>query len=99
MIRGHDTSIIFLRLLFCELLYNICKQILYFPSMVDGKDSKPKEGNVYMEKQRFELMPNVFLTVLHTEKFRTNCLSVNLLRPLREKEAAENALLDRKSVV
>lgn len=46
-----------------------------------------------MEKQRFELMPDVFLTVLHTDKFRTNCLSVNILRPLRREEAALNALL------
>lgn len=46
-----------------------------------------------MIRQRIELLPEVFLTVLHTDKFRTNCLSVNLLRPLRESEAALNALL------
>lgn len=46
-----------------------------------------------MNKQRMELMPGVFLTLLHTEKFRTNCLSVSLLRPLNTEEAAYNALL------
>ncbi len=38
-------------------------------------------------------MPDVYLTILDTDKFRTNCLSVNLLRPLRREEAAMNALL------
>lgn len=46
-----------------------------------------------MEKTRIELLPDVFLTVLHTDKFRTNCLSVSLLRPLCREEAAYNALL------
>lgn len=46
-----------------------------------------------MYKTRYELLPDVFLTVLHTEKFRTNCLSVSLLRPLCREEAALNALL------
>lgn len=46
-----------------------------------------------MLKQRIQILPDVFLTVLHTDKFRTNCLSVNLLRPLCEGEAALNALL------
>jgi predicted Zn-dependent peptidase len=46
-----------------------------------------------MDKQRFELMPGVFLTVLRTDKFKTNCLSLNLLRPLCQEEAALNALL------
>lgn len=42
---------------------------------------------------RFELMPGVCLTVIPTDKFKTNCLSVNLLRPLCQEEAAYNALL------
>lgn len=46
-----------------------------------------------MKQQRVELMPGVFFTCLHTEKFRTNCLSISLLRPLDQREAAENALL------
>jgi predicted Zn-dependent peptidase len=46
-----------------------------------------------MDKERFELMPGVFLTVLSTDKFKTNCLSLNLLRPLEQSEAAMNALL------
>lgn len=46
-----------------------------------------------MTKKRFELMPGVFLTVLNTDKFKTNCLSLSLLRPLCREEAALNALL------
>lgn len=42
---------------------------------------------------RFGLMPGVYLTVIPTDKFKTNCLSVNLLRPLCQQEAAYNALL------
>lgn len=42
---------------------------------------------------RFELMPGVYLTVIPTDKFKTNCLSINLLRPLCQEEAAYNALL------
>ncbi len=46
-----------------------------------------------MKKQRIELMPQVYLTVLETDRFRTNCLSLNILRPLRQEEAALGALL------
>ena len=46
-----------------------------------------------MDKTRKELLPGVFLTVLHTDKFKTNCLSLSLIRPLCREEAALNALL------
>ncbi len=46
-----------------------------------------------MNRQRLELMPDVYLTVLHTDRFRTNYLSLNILRPLCREEAALNALL------
>ena len=46
-----------------------------------------------MKKQRFSLLPGVSLTVLETDKFKTNCLSLNILRPLCREEAALNALL------
>ncbi len=46
-----------------------------------------------MIRKRMELLPNVFLTVISTDKFKTNCLSLNLLRPLSREEAAYNALL------
>ena len=46
-----------------------------------------------MEKTRKELLPGVFLTILHTDKFKTNCLSLSLIRPLCREEAALNALL------
>lgn len=46
-----------------------------------------------MTNQRIQLLPGVYLTVLSTNKFKTNCLSLNLLRPLCREEAAYNALL------
>ena len=46
-----------------------------------------------MNKTRKMLLPGVFLTVLHTDKFKTNCLSMSLIRPLCREEAALNALL------
>lgn len=46
-----------------------------------------------MKKQYFPLLPGIGLTVLETDKFKTNCLSLNILRPLRQEEAAMNALL------
>mgnify|MGYP002861085877 CR=1 FL=1 len=46
-----------------------------------------------MKRQRIELLPEVYLTILDTDRFRTNCLSATLLRPLRREEAAQNALL------
>ncbi|MEA4896045.1 MAG: insulinase family protein [Oscillospiraceae bacterium] len=39
------------------------------------------------------IMPNVVLTCLQTGKFKTNCLSVNLLMPLGREAAAKNALI------
>lgn len=46
-----------------------------------------------MLKNRISLMPGVNLTVIHADKFKTNCISVSLLRPLCREEAALNALL------
>ena len=46
-----------------------------------------------MTKNRILLMPGVYLTVLGTGKFKTNCLSLSLLRPLCREEAAKNSLL------
>ena len=43
--------------------------------------------------RRTELLPGVFLTCVQSEKFKTGCLSLSLLRPLRREEAAANALL------
>jgi predicted Zn-dependent peptidase len=42
---------------------------------------------------RTELLPGVYLTALQTEKFKTGCFSVNLLRPLSRAEAGANALI------
>lgn len=40
-----------------------------------------------------ELFPDVYLTCMQSEKFKTGCLSISLLRPLCRKEASANALL------
>lgn len=42
---------------------------------------------------RMNLMPGVNLTAVQSEKFKTGCFSVNLLRPLCRKEASKNALI------
>jgi predicted Zn-dependent peptidase len=39
------------------------------------------------------IMPNVVLTCLHTTKFKTGCLSINLLTPLSRETASKNALI------
>lgn len=39
------------------------------------------------------IMPNVVLTCLQTEKFKTGCLSINLLTPLNRETASKNALI------
>ena len=44
-------------------------------------------------EQRMEILPGVFLTAVQTEKFKTGCCSVNLLRPMAREEAAAHALV------
>jgi len=46
-----------------------------------------------MEYSRREIAPGVWLTALHTDKFKTGCLSVSLLTQLNRERAAENAVL------
>ncbi|MCR5664847.1 MAG: insulinase family protein [Oscillospiraceae bacterium] len=46
-----------------------------------------------MELSRTELLNGVFLNYLHSEKFKTACLSVNLLTQLKRETASMNALL------
>lgn len=46
-----------------------------------------------MEYSRSELMPGVFLSHLRSDKFKTACLSVNLLTQLKRETAAMNALI------
>ena len=46
-----------------------------------------------MEYTRKELMPGVFLTHLRSDKFKTACMSVNLLTQLQRETAAMNALI------
>lgn len=43
--------------------------------------------------ERFEILPDVFLTAVQTDKFKTGCFSVNFVRPMRRSEAACNALI------
>ncbi len=42
---------------------------------------------------RKEILPSVQLTCIQTEKFKTNCMSINLLTPLDRKTAAMNGML------
>lgn len=46
-----------------------------------------------MECTRTELLPGVFLSHLQTDKFKTACLSINLLTQLQRETAAMNALI------
>ena len=46
-----------------------------------------------MEYSRSELMPGVFLSHLRSDKFKTACMSINLLTQLRREPAAMNALI------
>ena len=48
-----------------------------------------------MDIQRTELFPGVFLTTLRTDKFKTDCLSVNLLTQLSRETVSKTALLPR----
>lgn len=46
-----------------------------------------------MDAVRMQLMPGVALTCLQTDKFKTGCLSVNLLTQLSREDAPKNALI------
>lgn len=43
--------------------------------------------------QPLEILPGVRLRCVQTDRFKSSCLSINLLRPLQKAEAAKNALL------
>lgn len=42
---------------------------------------------------RVEILPDVYLTAVQTDKFKTGCFSINFLRPMRRSEAAANTLI------
>lgn len=46
-----------------------------------------------MVSERLEIMPGVWLNMVQTNRFKTGCFSINLLRPLRRETAAPNALI------
>jgi len=46
-----------------------------------------------MITDRLELLPGVWLNLVRTDRFKTGCFSINLLRPLEMASAAPNALL------
>ncbi len=46
-----------------------------------------------MELRRTELMPGVWLSYLHSDKFKTACMSLSLLTQLSRETAAMNALI------
>lgn len=50
---------------------------------------------IAMELTRHEVAPYVILTCLTTDKFKTGCLSINLLTQLSRENAAKNALIPR----
>jgi len=43
--------------------------------------------------KRMELLPGVWLNTVQTDRFKTGCFSINLLRPLTMEDASPNALL------
>lgn len=43
--------------------------------------------------KREMILPGVYLTCVRSEKFKTGCMSISLLRPLRREEASANALI------
>ena len=42
---------------------------------------------------RLQILDNVYLNAIRSDKFKTGCFSVNFLRPLAREEAAQNALI------
>ena len=42
---------------------------------------------------RIEILPDVFLTSVQTDKFKPGCFSINFLRPMARSEASQNALI------
>ena len=42
---------------------------------------------------RSQILPGVYLTAVQSDKFKTGCFSLNLLRPMKKEEAAANALI------
>ena len=42
---------------------------------------------------RTEILPGVYLTAVQSDKFKTGCFSLTLLRPMKKEEAAANALI------
>lgn len=48
-----------------------------------------------MRLRRLELFPGVFLSTVESKKFKSDCLSLNLLAPLERASISKNALLPR----
>lgn len=46
-----------------------------------------------MQVKRSEILPGVWLNYLHSDKFKTACLSLSLLTQLKRETAAQNALI------
>lgn len=46
-----------------------------------------------MISERLEILPGVWLNMVQTDRFKTGCFSINLLRPLARSSAAPNALI------
>lgn len=42
---------------------------------------------------RVQILPDVYLTSVQTDQFKTGCMSINFLRPMRREEVSANALI------
>lgn len=64
-----------------------------YSTMVGARKKRKGKGNKMNTITRREILPYVFLSHKQTDKFKTACLSVNLLTQLEKEQAAPNALL------
>ncbi len=68
-------------------------RVLFYNSVILVYNNNSIERNVIMTTNRIAILPGVWLNTVQTDRFKTGCFSVNLLRPLAYADAAPNALL------
>jgi len=61
----------------------------------DGKLLSYSNSSAQYAVHKFELKPGISLTCIETDKFKSGCLTINMLTQLRQETAALNALLPR----
>lgn len=52
-----------------------------------------RSGKVELKSNRIALSDGIFLNIVETDKFKSNLLTVNFIRPLDKAEVTMNALL------